>query len=164
MKIHSRFSSNHRPITAALETGTHFYKIELPQLIDSLNDNDGNLWLIYALQEYGWNALDMDHNYFGSAIVDDIFYLCVTDGTEIEINGNLEDPETAIDDFGVDSIVNYIENATDNIIHRYITAYELNFKQVDVNDIAIKLLEDNYTFLEIVRSAEDADILSDYDR
>lgn len=161
MKIHSRFSSNHRPITAASETGTHFYKIALSDLIDSLNENEGNIWLIYALQEYGWNALDINHNFYGSAIIDDIFYLCVTDGHEIEINNQLEDPETIIENFGIDAISNYISEVSDDIIHRYITPYEMNFKQIDIDNLAIHMLEDDYSFLDIVKSAKDADIISD---
>lgn len=161
MKIHPRFRTNHRSTTAALETGTHFYTVTLPDLIDSLNENEGNIWLIYALQEYGWNALDTDHNFYGSAIVDDIFYLCVTDGHEIEINNKLEDPETVIEEFGINAIANYLSEISDDIIHRYITPYEMNFNQIDINNLAIRMLEDDYTFLDLVKYAKDADIVSD---
>lgn len=158
MKITNNKKTSFTKVTAALETGTHFYKMSLDQVIDSLNDNDGNLWLIYSLQKYGWNALDMDHNFYGSALMDDTFYLCVTDGHEVEINDETHDPEYLIEDLGIDSLSSYVKAATDEIIHKYITPYEMNFKTIDVDQIAIDLLNDDYSFIDIVKYAKDADI------
>ena len=161
MKISSNKRNGMNTITGAVETGTHFYKMTLNTVIDSLNDNDGNLWLIYALQKYGWNALDTDHNFYGSKLIDDIFYLCVTDGHEIEINDEIYDPEYLLEEFDIEAMSQYIQDANDEIIHRYVTPYEMNFKVIDIDQIAIDLLNDDYSFIDIVEGAHDADILNE---
>lgn len=145
-------------VTAAENNGTMFYRCTLDQVINAHRDANSNVWLIYALEEYGWNAIDFDHNLFGSALIDDDLYICKTDGYEININGENVDPETALEYYDIEELSGYIENADDDIILHSITTYELSNK-LDINELAIQMLNDQYSFLDLVEAAKDADFI-----
>ena len=158
MRIKSNKINNMRKITAATESGTVFYKCKLDQVIQAEKDNDCNTWLLYALIEYGWNAIDFDHNMYGSAIIDDELYICKTDGYEINVDGEQVDPESALEDYDIESLSGYIQDATADIIIHSITEYELS-KDIDVEELAIQMLNDQYSFVDLVEAAKDADII-----
>ena len=148
-------SNSRISIVAAQQPGTRFYRIPLEFAIEVLKDD--NIILINRLSEDGWNALDLKTNFYGSTVEGDDFYLCDTDGKDIEIQGELIDPESVIDEMGLDAIQPYVAEATPEIVHRNISTYELG--PVDMDDVAYKLLEEGYSFQKIVDAAEDASLL-----
>lgn len=141
-------------ITAATRHGTTYYKASLDQILQVLKKENANVWLIGALQDSGFDALDVQNRLFGSRVINNDIYICVTDGYDITVNGQTTDPETALDDFDVEELSNYISDATDEIIHRYITVYELDFSNFDTENIAVSLLTEDHIMF--------SDLYSDY--
>ena len=111
----------------------------------------------YVINEYGWDALDFKHNLFGSEIIDDVLYICKTDGYEIQINGEDVEPEFALEDYSVEELSAYIDDADDDIITNSITTYEL--KPIDLDEVSLRLLELGNSFIDVVKAAQDADII-----
>lgn len=66
---------------------------------------------------------------FGSAVFEenneDVIYICVTDGYEIEVDGEMVDPEEALENYAPIYLENHIQDANDDVIMRNITPYEL---------------------------------------
>lgn len=100
----------------------------------------------------GFEAIDLEHNLFGSYIDGNTIYFCDTDGEDIEVNGQMFNPEDAMEEFGPEVLESYIQDATPEIIRRFITPYELKF---DVDEGAYWLMKDGFGFTEIVKSYED---------
>lgn len=137
--------------------GTTYYKITENQLLKYF-DKSKNQIVRFLVSNNGFDAFNLDLLY-GSRIVDDVLYLCVTDGREIEINGNEADPESAIDDYGISGIQKYIKNVTDDIMGRYLTDYELT-TDYDLNELAFDIISGKYAdFTQVVKDAEELDIL-----
>lgn len=139
MKISCR--NKIRNINAAndFQYGTTYYPVSLEQLIDTF-DNTDDIWIKYALVLYGLNGLDIEHMY-GSETIGDTLYICDTDGEDIEVDGNLVNPETALSDYTTDQLEAYIQDPTDDDIKRLISDYELNIPSL--NEVAIEMLQDN---------------------
>lgn len=135
--------------------GTTFYTITVDAAVHAYENN--NLIVYQALKDYGWDAFDIDKYLIGSAIIDDILYLCVSDGIDLDIDGvGLVDPEEAIDTVDLDSLIDYIKQPTDQEIVKHLTPYDLDEDILDLDTIAEELLASGYTFIEIIRSAVDA--------
>lgn len=154
MKIIKNFSS---PITAATSVGTTYYKASIDELIDALKTSDGNIWVINMLEYKGWDAIDFDNNLFGSKVIGDDLYLCETDGQDIQINGQLVDPEKALDEYDVSELSAYIKPADSKKLTNSITGYEV--KITDVDDTAIDLLKVGNSFIDVVKDAEELGLL-----
>lgn len=157
IKLNQSNRINSKSITAATQSGTTFYKCTLDQVIEALKKADSNIWLQYVINEYGWDALDFKHNLFGSEIIDDVLYICKTDGYEIQINGEDVEPEFALEDYSVEELSAYIDDADDDIITNSITTYEL--KPIDLDEVSLRLLESGNSFKDVVKAAYDADII-----
>ena len=110
-------------------TGTTYYRMTLDDVTNALGEV--NLWMSEAFARLGFGAIDTDHNLFGSReISDGVFYLCVTDGHDIEVvsdgKATMQDPETALDYFNPESeLSQYVESATPKIIQDNISEYEI---------------------------------------
>lgn len=139
--------------TDSFEPSTIYYKMPLDRIKTVLNDDNSNPFITYALDQYGLDALDLDSNLFGSYVDDDVLYVCQTDGTDIKVDGTSIDPEVAMSTLGPDKLLEYIEPATDDIIHRYITPYEFN--HYDIDEMAGDLIESGYTFTELLKAAQE---------
>ena len=141
-------------VEESISESTVFYPIELDYLIDLLNKRNKNPMLIWMLETMGFDALNLEQLY-GSAVVDDVLYLCRTTGDEILIDGKMVDPETAIEEYDIDGIAPYIADPDDNYIARAISPDEA--VQPDLEDAAIALLQQPYkmTLKEIVDAAKD---------
>lgn len=137
----------------ATNSGTTFYYATIGDIIKAFESDDSNIWIQKAFTELEWDAIDLDNHLFGSQIVGDNLYICVTDGYDIEIDGNLVNPEEALELYTPDTLDDYIKPATDKIIHKYITEYELNTP--DFDKWAVDLLEDNVEFSRLVRDYQD---------
>lgn len=140
-------------ITAATQSGTTYYKTTVEQIIDTLKADEANPWLIAAFQNDGYDAIDYKHNLYGSAVLDDGLYICVTDGHDIEINGEQVDPEAALEDYPVEELSAFIKPATDDIIRRWITPDEIKVPWLD--GWAADLLDSGYSFIELAEAAKE---------
>ena len=87
-----------------------------------------------------------------------MLYLSVTDGIEIEADGELLDPEEAMAAVGPDYLQAYIESATPEIILKHLTPYDLA-DDIDIDEIVLYLLEAGYAFYDIVKDAADAQLI-----
>lgn len=137
--------------------GTTYYRCSLSEIIDSLSDTDANPWIISELSNYGWDAIDFKHNLFGSRIIDGILYICETNGQDISVNGNNIDPETALNEYSLEDLSNYITKADDKIISSKITGYEIQFKDIDTT--AIHLIESGISFQDVVQYADELNLI-----
>lgn len=139
------------------EIGTTFYQVSLKELQDSLKGSDANIWMQKAFEEDGFDAIEFKHSLFGSRVIDDILYICITDGYDITVNGKEVDPETALDYYNPETeLSDYVKLADDDIIMENITEYEM--KPIDFDKWAADLLKD-YSFMDLVKAAKDFDIL-----
>lgn len=144
-------------IFSASDIGTTFYKIS-PEDVDRVfNKKDTNMILKEAFKTYGWEALDIDRMW-GSIIDGDYLYLCVTDGYDIEVNGEEVDPESALEMYGVDACSDYVQDGNEDIISSHITEYEIG--DVDIDEIALSLLQSGYHFSTIVLDAEELGLIN----
>lgn len=138
-------------ITAAQTVGTVFYQVTEDNVKDALHGDKGNMWMAAEFDRYSWDCIDADKSLYGSVVVDDTLYLCVTDGQDISVAGEMVNPEEALEKYDLETLASYIQESTPDIILRYITEYEIKFK--DVEDTAIYLLEDGNSFADIVEAA-----------
>ena len=136
--------------------GTTYYKITLDEAKSAYEDE--NSIVFGALNLYGWEAINVYRYLIGSEIVDNVLYLCVTDGNEIESDGELLDPEEAMAAVGPDYLQSYIASATPEIIIKQLTPYDLS-DDVDIDEVVLNLLEDGYSFYDIVKDAADAQLI-----
>lgn len=147
----SKSTNSIRKIVAAEGIGTTYYKATIDDVVDAIRDGS-NLFVYYAMLALGFESIDLDHNLFGSYIDGNTIYLCDTDGEDIEVNGQMFDPEDAMEEFGPEALESYIQDATPEIIRRFITPYELKF---DIDEGAYWLMKDGFGFTEIVKAYED---------
>lgn len=132
------------------DTGTTFYRIPLEALIDA--HKDSNIWIQQVLASEGFEAIDLAHSLFGSRVIDDILYLCITDGYDIEVEGNEVDPESALDYYNPETeLADYVKPGPKSIILENITEYELN--SIDFNAELKNMLDSGYDFIELMRAA-----------
>lgn len=139
-------------ITGARTRGTTFYKTTINQIISVLESHNMNIFDIEALKTYKFDALDIDAMY-GSQIIDDNLYICDTDGELITVKDEKIDPEDAFIYYAPDELSKYIDNASDDIILKYITDYEINL--IDIDRLAKNLLNDGHSFLDLYVAASE---------
>lgn len=142
-----------------IPTGTAYYKCTLDQVIDALSKEDENLWLVYALKEYGWKALNFDTYMFGSKVINNLLYLCKTDGYYINIDGEEVDPEEALDEYPLDKLAAYIQDFDEDVVISTISMYDM--AAVNLNNIAISMLEDGRDYTEITKRAIESGLIED---
>lgn len=134
-------------------SGTAFYSVTEDELKDYYSDEDTNVWMQALIKDKGFDAIDFDNNLFGSKIIDDVLYICVTDGRHITVDGKSIDPEEALDKYSVSELDGFISHGTDKLIHRYITEYEVYTP--DFDKYAIELLRDHVPFDRLVSDYEE---------
>ena len=138
------------------ESGTTFYYITEDDLLKFYDKSD-NCILRYIVENEGFDAFDLEKLY-GSELFGDIFYLCVTDGNEIMIDGEMVAPEEVLAMYAPEDISEYEKHGNDGIIRRYLSEYEM--KEVDLDDVAFDMINDGYAdFTEIVKCAVELDWL-----
>ncbi|MCM1222054.1 MAG: hypothetical protein NC548_47050 [Lachnospiraceae bacterium] len=151
MKIYRKNVS--ASVSPAKNSGTTFYSASAEDIIDAYRDETLNVWVRKAFIEEGLDAIDFDHNLFGSKVIDDMLFICVTDGQDIEVNGELVNPEEALEIFTPDELLEYTRQASKNVIRRYITEYEI--KIPDFDNWAVDLLNDGYDFSKLVKDYQE---------
>lgn len=136
---------------------TVFYRVTLEDVIDALEKDKANIWLIAALKEYGWECLNDKVYLWGCKVIDDDLYLCHTDSQDMVIDGRTISPEDALDELSLEDLSDYIEDGDDDIILQYISSYELDLED-HIEDVAKLLLEEGNSFADIVEAFEDSSI------
>ena len=141
-----------RIIKAATATETKsdtvFYAIKLQDALDYFSKSGKNCWIWAALYNNGFDNIDTEGKLIGSVDIDDVLYICDTDGEDIEVNGESVNPEEALNEFTPDELSEYVVEATDRDIRRFIT--EDAIVDVDYNKLAYDLLDNGYDFLTMV--------------
>lgn len=136
------------------ELGTIFYKFTLDEVLDYFSGSKQNCWIWKSFEELGWECIDLAKNLIGSRVIDDVFYLCITDGQEIEVNGQEVMPESALEEYDISDLENYILPGDKGIIKRYITEDEIYTPYFD--KWAGEMIEkDGYDFTEMVKYANE---------
>lgn len=143
---------------------TTYYEISEDTLLDHAMENR-KLFLYATLLDNGIRAIDVDHHLWGS-IIDtdsDVLYLCVTDGYEIEVDGEFYDPEEVLEkvyygELDPEAVEQYVQKPDDKIINRYINFDVIDPKYADIDHLADLLMREGYTFKEIVKSLDNEDI------
>lgn len=112
-------------VQPAKTSGTTFYQISLDDLLDHFSQDGENIWMWKSFEELGWKALNFHKHLYNSFFYENSLYLCVTDGSKVKYQGekvDVEDLPTSID---IDELKDCIADGNDQIIHRYITPYEI---------------------------------------
>ncbi len=160
MKLTINSSAN--PIRGATQKGTVFYKITEEELVNFYDTYEDNDVFRYLVQVYGFQTFDIDKLY-GSYLDSNAntLYLCVTDGEDIQVGVDSDVyPEDAFYEYSEEELQSYIQPATDEIIKRYLSPYEISLP-VSINQIALDMLEEDYSFVSIVQGMKDLDLLDD---
>lgn len=136
--------------------GTTFYQAS-EEDIERYYHNSDNCIIEYLIHSQGLEAFDLDSMY-GSAIIDDMLYVCVTDGDYIAVGDDLEvNPEEALETYDLEDLQSYIRPITNAIIRRYVSQYEMEFP--DIDDLALEMLEKDYSFTQIVKAAIELELI-----
>lgn len=144
-------------ITGATETGTTFIMITLDQFLDAMDDESVNIWIRAYVADKGFGVIDFVRNLYGSAVIDDVLYLCKTDLQDIVVNGELVDPESALDNYSIYDLSPYIDvdgSLSPEEIRKEITYYEMN--PINWDDYADDIVN-MHGFVNAVKAAYDLD-------
>lgn len=137
----------------ARKAGTTYYTITKDALRKAFDGDSENVWLKAAIESDGFGAIDLDKNLFGSKVIGDTLYLCITDGRDIMVDGIAVDPEEALDEYTPEQLSDFVAHATDKLIRRYITPYEIY--EPDFDELAVNLLKDGVSFGRLVDDYEE---------
>lgn len=102
--------------------GTIWYEISKDALLSAYRTKNKQIY--DCIENEGISAIDVD-SMFASAIRDDMLYYGVTNGVGIDVDGEMIDPEFAIENIDIDSLRRYIEIPTNNTILKCISEYEI---------------------------------------
>ena len=112
-------------IQPAMTKGTTFYRVTFDDVIKHFNKKSENIFILKSFEELGWKALDFHKHLYDSFICDNDLYICVTDGKKIRYNDKFMTADKLPNDIDLEELEPYIAEGNDQIIHRYITPYEL---------------------------------------
>lgn len=153
-----KYYRHEKDLPTAEQAGTTFYTITESDLLKHYDESDNPI-LRYVVSENGFNAFNIEDLY-GSKLVNDTLYLCVTDGDDITVNGEDVYPEDALEDYDTSELAGYIKEGNDDIINRYLSTYEL--KPINLNDVAAELMKGGAAkFTDILSWANELDLLDD---
>ena len=111
-----------------------------------------NVWLLQRLESVGWEAIDLKNALFGSDVIDDVLYICCTDGKDIQVGDSLVDPEMALRGYSPEELRSYIVDADDKIVKRYVTEFAL--AEFDIDESAEQLLKEGKSFIDLMEAAQ----------
>lgn len=136
------------------ELGTIFYKLTLDMVLDYFSGSKENCWIWKSFDELGWDCLDLSKNLIGSRVIGDDFYLCITDGENIMVGDSEVVSESALEEYDIEDLQEYILPGDKGIIRRYITEDEIYTPYFD--KWAGEMIEkDGYDFTEMVKFANE---------
>lgn len=125
------FNIEDEPEIESEKHGTVFYETSIDDIIDTLENYDSNLFLMNELQQNGLDAINLHNTLYGSAIIDGMLYICVSDGYNILVNDEEVNPLTALNTYDLNDLSAYIQDTNQDIIHRYITLYEVPVENIE---------------------------------
>ena len=147
-----------RVLAAEVPTiGTTYYRLTEDDVIEGLEQKECNIFAKSVFDSVGWDCLNFQKNLFGSKLIDNVLYVCVTDGKKINIDDYEVDPEKALNDFEIEELEDYIEDGTPETVRRFITTHEMN--KFDVEQVSINLLEEGYTLKQVFDAATEAELI-----
>lgn len=135
-------------VHAPSQKGTKFYKYTIDDVIDIFSSEDSNIWVYTAFVERGWDAIDFNNNLYGSRIIKNVLYLCVSDGYGIRVGESTFDPDSILDDLDLSEIDEYIKDGDGDVARKYITEYELH--KPDFDKWADSVLDSGVKFSKMV--------------
>ena len=141
--------------------GTTIYEVPLSEVQDKYKDD---IIISYLLETRGFNAFDLERYCEGSIVNGDNLYLLDTDYNPVRVFGvEVEDVELLLEDYTVDELdaAGFIKPATKEVIRRYLSDYELT-TDFDLDEVASALMSEGHTFTEIVKAANNIDLLDAY--
>ena len=142
------------------DAGTAFYEITEKDLEDTW-DKEDNIVMKYLVRTYGFEAFDLDDiGIYGGRLEGDVFLLCDSDGHDIDVDGEEVDPMFALEDYDLEALAPYIKEPDDEIIRRYFSPYSLQSDTIDVNEVALELLQAGHDLSAIIDSLEDCDLFT----
>lgn len=139
---------DHVMITSATNSGTTYYKADLND-VKKIVDGNSNLFVIYSIFEHGFDDIQIDQMP-GSYIDGDTIYVCFTNGQDININGEDVDPENAIEEFGLEALSAFVQDAPEDIIISELSPYVFDLDNIE--DCASWLLDKGYSLPAIVEA------------
>ncbi|MBQ2856704.1 MAG: hypothetical protein IJE78_06210 [Bacteroidaceae bacterium] len=141
--------------------GTTIYEVPLSEVQDKYKDD---IIISYLLETRGFNAFDLERYCEGSIVNGDNLYLLDTDYNPVRVFGvEVDDVELLLEDYTVDELdaAGFIKPATKEVIRRYLSDYELT-TDFDLDEVASALMSEGHTFTEIVKAANNIDLLDAY--
>lgn len=142
---------DHVMITSATDYGTVYYKADLSD-VKKIVDENSSLFVVYSIYEHGFDDIQIDQMP-GSYIDKDTIYICVTDGKDLNINGEEVDPENAIEEVGLESVSAFIQDAPAEIVTQELDSYVFDLDNLE--DCASWLLDNGYSLGAIVEAYND---------
>jgi hypothetical protein len=140
-----------RSITAATNnSGTTYYRATLDECKKAL-DGELNIWIYTQLDKNGFDAIEED--YYQGVVIDDVMYFIDTDGNDIEINGELYDPEDVPLDFRPESFAQYTKPATNKVIIDNLVDTDFKYPNFD-KEVYDMLEKYEYEFTDLADAYE----------
>lgn len=136
-----------------MNSGTVWYKLTKEDILNnSLWKN--NLWFRTRIEDYPLEASINLDDIDGSFVYDGALYYMVTDYDPIMLNGREVDPIDIMDmDLSFEQLSQYVSEDVPSTVFSKITDSDINWDGIDIEDYAIKLLEDGYTLSQIAQDA-----------
>lgn len=141
--------------------GTTIYEVPLSEVKDKYKDD---IIISYLLETRGFNAFDLERYCEGSIVNGDNLYLLDTDYNPVRIFGvEVDDVELLLEDYTVEELdaAGFIKPTTKEVIRRYLSDYELT-DDFDLDEVASALMSEGHTFTEIVKAANNIDLIDAY--
>lgn len=142
---------NYKNIFSATNIGTTYYEIDLDFAITELRKH-GNLFTYMQIKQLGFECIDLSKNLFGSEIIDDKLYICVTDGKDIIVDNYPINPIDASKFYNIDELYDYVETGSSKVVIQYITPYEVPVDNFE--ESTIELLSEGFSLDQIVKDYE----------
>jgi hypothetical protein len=145
-------TNKYTPIMSA-ETiaGTSWYPVTAEEFKDYVEDNIENVFLKYTANYDNFEALDLDLMY-GTRIVDDVLYICSSDGKDIRVGDEEVNPEFALDEYTPDELSAYMEDVTDKVLesHTTVNDFDKDLLKENLDNAAIEALQNGIDFSELI--------------
>ena len=140
-------------MSAETIAGTTWYPVTLKQFKDFAEDNIENVFLKYAVTYDGFDALDLDLMY-GTRIVDDVLYICSSDGKDIRVGNEEVDPEFALDTYTPDELSVYMEDVNDKVLesHTTVNDFDKDLLKENLDNAAIEALQGGSDFPKLIEN------------
>lgn len=143
----------------ASNQGTVFYKITKDNLCKYNTYINENSWAWLIVWDNDLKDSLLIDSLYGSAIIDDTLYFCVTDNETFMIGDEEVEPEFFIEDFDINIVEQYTTDDVPQYVYDMITDSDINTKSINIEKGAIALLQDGEDFQTIVNDAKDLGII-----